>query len=104
MNVGKTIIRLLTFRLTREEMLHFSWRHFMAGLIGTWIVGIGRNWDHEKASLLQHLGVGLVIYIFILAGFIWVIVKPFFVEDWTYFRIVTLSGLRHFLPFCMPSP
>lgn len=96
MNVGKTIIRLLTFRLTREEMLQFNGRHFIAGLIGTWIVGIGRNWDHEKASFMQHLGVGSVIYIFMLAGFIWMIVKPFFVEYWTYFRILTFVGLTSF--------
>jgi hypothetical protein len=96
MNVRKTIIRLLTFRLTREEMLQFNRRHFTAGLIGTWIVGIGRNWDHENASLMQHLGIGSLIYIFMLAGFIWLIVKPFFVEDWTYFRVVTFIGLTSF--------
>jgi hypothetical protein len=96
MNVKKTIIRLLTFRLTREDMLQFNRRHFIAGLIGTWIVGMGRNWDHKNASLLQHLGVGSLIYIFILAGFIWLIVKPFFVEDWNYFRVVTFIGLTSF--------
>jgi len=96
MNVPKTIFRLLTFRLTRDEMLQLNWRHFLAGLLGTWIVGMGRYWDHKNASLLQHLGFGSIIYIFILAGFIWLIVKPYFVEDWNYLTVVTFIGLTSF--------
>jgi hypothetical protein len=96
MNARKTIIRLLTFRLSREEMLQMNWRHFLAGLLGTWIVGMGRYWDHKNASLLQHLGMGSLVYIFILAGFIWVIVKPYFVENWNYFIVVTFIGLTSF--------
>ncbi len=95
MNVLKTIARLLTFRLTREEMLAFKWSHFFAGLAGTWVVGMGRYWDHGKASLMQHLGIGSVIYIFILAGLIWLIVKPYFVEDWSLFPGVDFY-LTHF--------
>ena len=37
MKVGRTIIRLLTFRIARTEMLHFNTKHFIAGLIGTWV-------------------------------------------------------------------
>ena len=96
MNLIKTILRLLTFKLTRDEMLQFNQKHFIAGLIGTWIVGMGRYWDDEGASLLQHLGLGSVIYIFVLAAFIWLIIKPFFVENWSYFTVVTFIGLTSF--------
>lgn len=96
MSLLKTIIRLLTFKLTRDEMLQFNRKHFIAGLIGTWMVGIGRYWDDEGASLLQHLGLGSVIYIFVLAAFIWLIVKPFYVENWSYFTVVTFIGLTSF--------
>ena len=96
MNIRKTIARLLTFKLTREEMLQFNWRHFIAGLIGTWIVGMGRNWDHANASLLQHLGFASIIYIFLLSGFIWLIVKPYFVEKWNYFIVLTFIALTSF--------
>ena len=96
MNLIKTILRLLTFKLTRDEMLQFNQKHFFAGLIGTWIVGMGRYWDDEGASLLQHLGLGSVIYIFVLAAFIWLIIKPFFVENWSYFTVVTFIGLTSF--------
>ena len=96
MKVAGTIIRLLTFRLTRAEMLQLNSRHFIAGLIGTWIVGMGRYWDDKDASLIQHLGLGSVIYIFILAGFIWLILKPFLVDNWTYFIVLTFVGLTSF--------
>lgn len=96
MNTVQTIIRLLTFKITREEILQFNKSHFIIGLVGTWIVGIGRYWDDEGASLLQHLGFGSVIYIFILAGFIWLILKPFFIDNWNYFTVLTFIGLTSF--------
>ncbi|MEI9911696.1 MAG: hypothetical protein WDO71_19805 [Bacteroidota bacterium] len=96
MSITKTIIRLLTFQIERDEMLAFNHRHFIAGLIGTWLVGIGRYWDDPGAKLLQHLGLGSVIYIFCLAAFIWLIILPFKVEKWSYFRVLTFVGLTSF--------
>lgn len=96
MKVFNTIIRLLIFKLTREEMLQFNKLHFIAGLIGTWIVGMGRYWDDNGASLLQYLGLGSVIYIFVLAGFIWLILKPFQVDNWNYSTVLTFIGLTSF--------
>lgn len=96
MSMVKTILQLLSFRLSREKMLEFNKRHFIAGLAGTWVVGMGRYWDDDKASLLQHLGLGSVIYIFVLAAFIWIIVKPFRVNEWNYFTVVTFIGLTSF--------
>lgn len=96
MSIIRSITRLLTFRLTRDEMLQFKLKHFIAGLTGTWIVGMGRYWDDKGANLLQHLGLGSVIYIFVLAAFIWLIVKPFFVDMWNYFTVVTFISLTSF--------
>ena len=96
MNILNYIVRLLTFRITREEMLRFNNKHLLAGIIGTWIVGMGRYWDDPKASLLQHLGLGSVIYIFILAGFIWLILLPFKIEKWRYKTVLTFIALTSF--------
>ncbi len=96
MNLFKTLIKLLAFKLTREEMLQFKAKHFYLGLAGTWLVGIGRYWDDSGANLLQHLGLGSVIYIFILALFIWVILIPFKVKNWNYFIVLTFIGLTSF--------
>lgn len=96
MGVIHYIIRLLTFKLTREEMLNFNSIHLIAGITGTWIVGMGRYWDDPKASLLQHLGLGSVIYIFILAAFIWLILVPFKIEKWSYKTALTFIALTSF--------
>lgn len=96
MSAYKTAIRLLTFNLTREEMLQFDWPHFVLGLMGTWIVGMGRYWDDPGAKQLQHLGLGSVIYIFVLALLIWLILLPFKIEKWNYLTVVTFIGLTSF--------
>ena len=94
--VFQTIIRLLTFKLTRDEMLDFNYRHLTVGIVGTWIVGMGRYWDDPEASLLQHFGLGSVIYIFLLTGFIWLILLPFKIEKWSYKVVLTFISLTSF--------
>jgi len=95
-NLIDTVIELLTFQIGRNEMLNFKVGHFLIGLLGTWIVGMGRYWDDPAASLLQHLGLGSVIYIFVLSLFIWLIVLPYRVEKWRYFTVLTFIGLTSF--------
>ncbi len=96
MTLFNTLIRLLTFKLTKEEMLQFTKKHFYLGLLGTWLVGMGRYWDDPGASILQHLGLGSVIYIFLLAAFIWLILLPFKIKDWNYFIVLTFIALTSF--------
>lgn len=96
MRVFNTIIKLLTFKLTREEMLQFENKHLIAGIIGTWVVGMGRYWDDKTSSLIQNLGLGSVIYIFALSAFIWLILKPFFIDDWSYKIVLTFISLTSF--------
>jgi hypothetical protein len=57
---------------------------------------MGRYWDEKDAALLQYAGLGSVIYIFLLAAFIWIILKPFFIENWTYFKVLTFISLTSF--------
>jgi len=96
MHLFTDALKLLTFRLTKDEMLSFNRKHFIVGLLGTWLVGIGRYWDDDGASLLQHVGLGSVIYIFILSFLIWLIIKPFLVEGWSYFIVLTFISLTSF--------
>lgn len=96
MSIRNYTIRLLTFKLSREEMLQFNNKHLIAGIIGTWIVGMGRYWDDPKANLLQHLGLGSVIYIFALAVLIWLILLPFKIEKWSYRIVLTFIALTSF--------
>jgi hypothetical protein len=93
LQVVKDTCRLLTFRITREEMLSFGWKHLAFGLICTWIVGIGRNWDNPEANILQHLGVGSVVYIFALSIFLLIFIAPLRARNWSYFRVLTFVAL-----------
>jgi hypothetical protein len=96
MSIINHIVKLLTFKLKRNEMLEFNNKHLLAGIVGTWTVGIGRYWDDSKASIVQHLGLGSVIYIFVLAAFIWLIILPFKIEKWSYKTVLTFIALTSF--------
>lgn len=54
---------------------------------------MGRYWDNPRVELLQHLGVGSVIYIFALSMLLWIIILPLKPKDWTYFRVLTFVSL-----------
>ena len=86
--------RFLLFRAGREEMAALSWRRFLGpGLVATWVVGMGRYWDHPSAHLLQMFGVGSVVYVFVLGALLWLVIKPLGPRGWSYLQTVTLVSL-----------
>src|SRR5688572_27222895 len=85
--------RLLTFRLTSEELLQFGWQHLALGMLITWIVGMVRWWDDQGASILQHLGIGSVIYIFILSLILWFEVVLLRTRNWSYINVLTFVAM-----------
>lgn len=91
--VARDGARLLTFLLTREEFSRFDYRHLWLGIFCTWLVGMGRWWDDAGASLLQRAGVGSVIYIFLLALLLWLVVMPLKPRGWTYRHVLTFVAL-----------
>lgn len=92
-NVFATAVRLLTFRATREDLTGLSYRHLFLGLFCTWIVGMGRYYDNPRVGLLQHLGIGSVIYVFAFALFLWLLVWPLKLPHWNYLRVCTFVSL-----------
>ena len=94
--VFNTVIRLLSFRISSEDINSFNNKHLAVGIAGTWLAGIGRYWDHPDAEILQYAGVGSVIYIFLLAAFIWLIVLPYKPSGWKYKTILTFISLTSF--------
>ena len=90
------IPKILFFRFTKEEIHSFTQKHLIIGLTGTWLAGIGRYWDHPDAELLQYAGLGSVIYIFILAMLIYLIVLPYKLKEWDYFKVLTFISLTSF--------
>jgi hypothetical protein len=94
MNTSPSLLRLwlriLTFRSSMEDYASLNWRHLLAGLLVCWLVGIGRYWDDPRATLLQHAGVGSVIYVFLLTAMLWIIVKPLHRQRFSYLGILTM--------------
>ncbi len=87
------VFRTLSFRMTAREAERLENRHLLVGLACTWVVGIGRWWDDPKAGLVQHLGLGSVLYVFVLAALLWILVLPLCPERWSYRMVVTFVSL-----------
>lgn len=93
----KTILsdefRLLTFRQPSRAM-YIEWRAFLAfGLLFTWLAGLGRYWDNPKAHLWQHLGLGSVVYVFVLALIVWALISPLKPKNWSYRNVLLFITL-----------
>jgi hypothetical protein len=90
------IPKILFFRFSKEDILSLNQKQLFVGLTGTWLAGIGRYWDHPDAELLQYIGLGSVIYIFILAMLIYLVVLPYKLKEWDYFKVLTFISLTSF--------
>lgn len=95
-NLLKDTWRLLVFQLPREKMSELGRGHFYLGLLGTWLAGIGRYWDHPKAELAQTLGLGSLGYIIILSGLLWCVIRPVVGSQANYWNLVTFVSLTSF--------
>lgn len=101
------LAKLLSFRASRFELLADNAKYLYFGLLTTWLVGVGRFWENTSAPFYLHLGVGSVIYVPILAGLLFWIVRPFKPDDWTYRRVLTFvamtspPGLLYAIPIQM---
>ena len=88
--------RLLLFQLPGVKLKELGRGHFYLGLLGTWLAGVGRYWDHPKAELAQILGLGSLGYTIILAGFLWCVFRPIAGSQVNYWNIVTFVSLTSF--------
>ena len=84
--------RLLTFRQFALDTSISNW-YLAFGLGFTWLCGIGRYWDHPKAELWQYLGLGSVVYVFLLAFVLWLIILPLKPSNWRYRHVLIFVSL-----------
>lgn len=95
-SLGRDTLALLTFRFSAERFNGLSRGHFYAGLVGTWVAGIGRYWDNPKAELAQKLGLGSLAYIFVLSALLWCVFRPVAGRAANYWKLVSFVGLTSF--------
>lgn len=96
--------RFLTFRGLQIDIPNDLNVLLGAGLIFTWIAGIGRYWDHPNAELWQYLGLGSIAYIFVLAFIIWVLIYPIRKGPWSYKSVLTFIALTSPLAWLYAVP
>lgn len=88
--------RILTFRRPTNS-ISIHWRAYLLfGLFVTWLAGIGRYWDNPRAHLVQHLGLGSLAYVFVLAAVLWLLLAPLKPARWSFRQVLI------FVTFCSP--
>lgn len=85
-------IKLLTFQQFKLDVSIYK-GYLLFGIVFTWLCGIGRYWDNERAELWQYLGLGSIGYIFVMAFVIWVIVLPLKPSNWSYKNVLLFVSL-----------
>lgn len=85
--------RLLTFRRPSAAVA-VHWKPYLAfGLVFTWLAGIGRYWDNPRARPWQHVGLGSVVYVLVLALIVWLLLLPLKPQRWSYKNVLTFITL-----------
>ncbi|HNR91143.1 MAG TPA: hypothetical protein PKO41_01840 [Dokdonella sp.] len=85
--------RVLTFRRP-SPALATHWRAYLAfGLACTWLAGIGRYWDSPRAAWWQHLGLGSLAYVIVLALVLWLLLMPLRPARWSYRNVLVFVTL-----------
>lgn len=92
-DVLRTQLDFLLLRPVRISVSKDFWTWFPFVLVITWLVGIGRYWDHPSAELWQYLGLGSIAYIFCLATLLFLVVWPLRPSNWEYRGVLVFVGL-----------
>ena len=85
-------LKLLTFRQFKPDVSILN-LYLAFGIGFTWLCGIGRYWDNSKAELWQYLGLGSVVYVFILAFILWLVILPLKPAKWSYKNVLIFVSL-----------
>lgn len=85
--------RLLAFRKVDLDLNRHRSGYLIYIFVVSWIVGMGRYWDHPDAHIWQYAGLGSVAYIVVLSAFLYVVVLPLKPKRWTYALVLVFVGL-----------
>lgn len=89
----RTQLDFLIFRPVRISVSADFRRWFLYVLTISWLVGVGRYWDHPSAEIWQYFGLGSVAYIFCLSALLYVVVLPLRPSNWEYRGVLIFVGL-----------
>lgn len=89
----KTELRFLMLQKVRPDLDHAGNYYLALGLIFAWLAGVGRYWDHPNALWWQQFGLISVLYIFVFALIIWVLLLPLRPKNWQYKSVLIFVGM-----------
>ncbi len=84
--------RLLVFRDVSFDIERRFTTYLAYVLVVSWLVGIGRYWDHPNAYAWQYAGLGSVAYVFVLSIFLYFVIKPIKPPRWSYRMVFVFVG------------
>ena len=96
--------RFLFFGRVEKDMPRFENPLLLLGMVAACLAGIGRYWDNTRAALWQHLGLGSVAFVFVLALFLWVMMMPLRPRNWSYKQVLVFVGMTAPLGFVYAIP
>jgi hypothetical protein len=100
-----TAVAFLVFKPAAPDIKRLGPLYLAAGLLFTWMAGIGRNWDNPRVDWWQHFGLASLAYVFVFAGLLWLVLWPLQPRNWRYFNVlvfVTLTAPPAFL-YALPG-
>ncbi len=92
-DIAQTQLDFLLFQQVEISTSTDFRRWFIYVLVVTWLVGIGRYWDHPSAEVWQYFGLGSVVYIFGLSSLLYVVVLPLRPANWQFRGVLIFVGL-----------
>ncbi len=92
-DIFKTQLDFLLFRPARISLSRDFRPWLIYVLVVTWVVGIGRYWDHPAAAAWQYVGLGSIAYIFCLSALLFLIVWPLRPANWEFRGVLVFVGL-----------
>jgi hypothetical protein len=87
------LFRILTFRGAPADFERLGIGHLVFGMVMAWLVGIGRYWDNPRASTLQQLGVGSLVYVFALSAMLFVVGLGLRPPKWSFLHLLTFVSI-----------
>lgn len=84
---------VLLFRRVDLDLDRYQRQYLAWGLLTTWLAGVGRYWDHPSASLVQYMGLGSIVYVFLLSLLIWGVAAPLKPARWSYTHVLVFVML-----------
>lgn len=91
--VVTTTFRVLFFRPAVPDLRRLGGLYLAFGLFCTWLAGIGRYWDSPRADMWQQAGLGSLMYVFVMAALLWILLFPLRPANWSYQTILIFVSL-----------